>query len=123
MSGDFSIRNVDDDLIVELKLMLECHNLLWSRQRRREISPAQADMGAEQLTSADLTLYAARQLMRQALNIAVTLDPAIYDCVYLALALSLACPMVTVDKKLCNELPASFPVRVARLRDSAASLA
>ncbi len=26
-------------------LMLECSNVLWSRQRRREISPAQADTG------------------------------------------------------------------------------
>jgi predicted nucleic acid-binding protein len=57
------------------------------------------------------------------LDIAVKLDHPVYDCVYLALALSLACPMVTADNKLCNKLLASFPARVVRLRDSEAALA
>jgi predicted nucleic acid-binding protein len=43
-------------------------------------------------------------LMPIALEIAVRVQQAVYDCIYLALAVNNDCKMVTADERFCNAL-------------------
>lgn len=54
--------------------------------------------------SGDLQVYSSQSLMPLALDIAVRIDQAVYDCVYLALAVTNQCQMVTADERFYNSL-------------------
>jgi predicted nucleic acid-binding protein len=49
------------------------------------------------------------ELMDDALTLALRLGQALYDCVYLALALRRRCELVTADEKLCAAVQSQFP--------------
>lgn len=79
-------------------------NILWKRVRRREATVEQAQHDLTVLMSGDLQIYSSQTLMPLALEIAVRIDQAVYDCVYLALAVTNQCQMVTADERFYNSL-------------------
>jgi len=52
-----------------------------------------------------------RTLMTEALGIAFTYDRAVYDCLYVALAVRSKSQMITADERLANALAAYLPVK------------
>lgn len=82
----------------------EIGNILWKRVRRGEttLENAQSDLGT--LIGVSLQIHPSLPLMPLALNIAVRIQQAVYDCVYLALAVTHECQMVTADERFLNAL-------------------
>lgn len=88
-------------------LIAECGNILWKKVRRAELSEAEAMLAAGLLQRADIGLEPMRPLLEPATRLAFALDHSAYDCVYLALAQQLGCPMVTADARLCRKVQAA----------------
>lgn len=89
----------------------ECANVLWKAVRQGRVSRSTADLGAEILQSYDFPTASSRELLDEALRLAVTFDRSTYDCFYVALALRVKGQMITADEKLANALAAHLPVK------------
>ena len=82
-------------------LLVEACSIAWKKVRRQEIRPAQA---RELLASLRrrLKLYPTVELVEPALEIALTLDHPVYDCLYIACAEAVGGVLVTADQRLCK---------------------
>jgi predicted nucleic acid-binding protein len=81
-------------------LIAECATILWKKVRRQELSEAEAILAARLLQRADIGLEPMHPLLEAATRLALVLDHPAYDCIYLALAETLSCAMVTADERL-----------------------
>ncbi|MFB2939005.1 type II toxin-antitoxin system VapC family toxin [Aerosakkonemataceae cyanobacterium BLCC-F154] len=82
----------------------EIGNIFWKQVRRGEMSLAEAQEKFAELSLVDFKICASLPLMPLALEVAVRIDQAVYDCVYLALAVTNQCQMVTADERFYNAL-------------------
>jgi predicted nucleic acid-binding protein len=89
----------------------ELANFLWKGVRRKEISAATAETSLQQMTTHGFPTIPSQTILPQALSIAISFDRAIYDSVYVALAVEQKASLVTADEKLANALAAYFPVK------------
>ena len=80
-------------------LIAECANVLWKKVKRNELNRSEAVVAARLLARAEIELAPMRALLEDATALAITLDHSAYDCVYLALAESLSCDLVTADTR------------------------
>ncbi|HJU20576.1 MAG TPA: type II toxin-antitoxin system VapC family toxin [Stellaceae bacterium] len=80
-------------------LAAECANVLWRKVRLKELAEEEAAFAARLLQRADIELMPMRPLLEPAMRLAIALDHPAYDCVYLALAESLSCDLVTADER------------------------
>ncbi len=80
------LRNPNYTLLVPDFFFPEIGNILWKRVRRGEttLEYAQEDLGA--LMGLGLQIIPSLPLMPQAIEVAVRIQQAVYDCVYLTLA-------------------------------------
>ena len=85
-------------------LIAECANILWKKVKRGELTADEAITGARILQQGDIDILPTRHLMDTATRLAIDLDHAAYDCIYLALAMEHECPMVTADDRLRRKL-------------------
>ncbi|MCW5315643.1 PIN domain-containing protein [Nostoc sp. KVJ3] len=85
----------------------EVGNVLWKRVRRGEDTTENARKTLVDLNAVPLEVYLSQPLMPLALDIAIQTDRAVYDSLYLALAITQQCQMVTADGKFYNALKAS----------------
>ena len=101
-------------------LAAECANILWKKVRRGELSPDEAGLAARLLERADIELAPMRALLETATRLAIALEHPAYDCIYLALAESLSCDLVTADQRLsAKALPAGHQSKILALAASA----
>ena len=100
-------------------LIAECANALWKKARRNELTTEEASLCARLLQSADVELSPMRPLLESATRLAVALDHPAYDCVYLVLAESLSCDLVTADARLVVKARAGGKSKVLALADTA----
>lgn len=63
-----------------------------------------AQIAVKLLQSDDLALVPLSILTSSALQLALTLEHPVYDCLFIALAVREACPFVTSDQKLLQKL-------------------
>jgi len=92
------VRLVAPDLLIP-----EVGNVIW--KRRREIPVAEIEAIAVALSSAcPVSLYPSSALLQGALSVALAYGRSVYDSLYLALAVSEACPLVTADERFSNAL-------------------
>lgn len=107
-------------------LVPECANILWKKVGRRELLPEEALLAARLLMAAEIELRPMRSLLEAATRIAVALDHAAYDCIYLALAVQADCRFVTADavfvRKVRQHRHAQLGESVLLLREAAARL-
>jgi predicted nucleic acid-binding protein len=82
----------------------ELVNVFWKRVRRGEDTADNAKQTLADLNTIPLEVYLSRPLMPLALDIALQSDRAVYDSLYLALAITQQCQMVTADEKFYNAL-------------------
>ncbi|MBE9050700.1 type II toxin-antitoxin system VapC family toxin [Nostocales cyanobacterium LEGE 11386] len=82
----------------------EVANVLWKRVRRGEDTADNARQTLADLTTIPLEMYLSQPLMPLALDIALQNNRAVYDSLYLALAITQQCQMVTADEKFYNAL-------------------
>ena len=89
----------------------EMGNIFWKAVRTRRCPRHYAEESAVSLRAKDLTTASSRELMSDALAIAITFDRTVYDSLYVALAVSHNIPLVTADERLANALAAKLPVK------------
>ncbi|GAX38733.1 type II toxin-antitoxin system VapC family toxin [Nodularia sp. NIES-3585] len=82
----------------------EVANVLWKRVRRGEDTVENARQTLADLNAFPVEVCLSQPLMLLALDIALENDRAVYDCFYLALAVTQQCQMVTADEKFYNAL-------------------
>lgn len=79
---------------------IECANILWKKVRVRDLTRRDALSNLDLLRLAPVAIVSTRELMPQALELALELQHPVYDCVYLALAIRQGAPLVTADQRL-----------------------
>ncbi len=98
-------------LIAPDLLVAECANALWKKTVRGELERDEALLAARLLQAADIELLPTRSLLEPAAKLAIELDHAAYDCVYLALAMDRDCRFVTADSRFNRKVDAGPLVR------------
>lgn len=91
-------------LLVPDFFFAEVTNVFWKRVQRQEDNTDNAKVALEAIASQPLQVYPSLELMFSAFDMAVQTKRAVYDCVYLTLAIKSQCLMVTADEKLVNAL-------------------
>jgi predicted nucleic acid-binding protein len=91
-------------LIAPELLTAECANILWKKVQRDELSEDEAFLAARLLQASDIEFLPTRSLLEAATRIAVELDHAAYDCLYLTLAVERDCRFVTADERFVRKL-------------------
>jgi predicted nucleic acid-binding protein len=89
----------------------ECGNVFWKAARRGRMSIDSANEALHTLMAQNLLTIPSRDLLQHALGIGHAFGHAIYDCVYVALAIRSNAQLVTADEKLANTLAAYLPVK------------
>lgn len=100
----FRLRNSDWKFLIPDFFFPEIGNIFWKRVRKGEMNLDEAQNHLAVLSLLPWQIYPSLSLMPMALEIAVRVDQAVYDCVYLALAVTNQCQMVTADKKFYNAI-------------------
>lgn len=86
-----------DTVLAPAWARVECAQALWKKVRRGEWSPHDARKALRALDQMALHIADASALAPQALDLACALNHSVYDCVYIALAMTEDVPLVTAD--------------------------
>lgn len=84
-------------------IILEVTNGVWKKVLRGEIESIQARTIAMAMQHSDLELYPSATFNDRALEIALSLQHPIYDCLYLACAEATGGGVVTADRRFFNK--------------------
>jgi predicted nucleic acid-binding protein len=87
------------DLLAPHLLWAEVGNTLWKRHRRRESSVEEVRRMLAEIQQLPVITFAHWPLFPEALDLAISLDQTVYDCLYLALAEARNSFMVTADRR------------------------
>ncbi len=87
-----------DRLIVPEFCLMECTNVLWKQVRFHGLAQADAEQLLRDLSRLPLRRTPVKRVLRMALRIGLHHRLAIYDSAYVALALQLSAPLLTVDQ-------------------------
>ncbi|MCL1462865.1 type II toxin-antitoxin system VapC family toxin [Argonema galeatum] len=91
-----------DELYVPEFCLLECANVLWKEVRFRGLSQTNAEQIIAELLALPFQMVSVSLLLPRALQIGLTHQLAVYDSLYIALALDRGFPLITVDDKQLN---------------------
>ena len=89
----------------------EVANALCKGVRQRRWRREDTEDGVADLTRYNFDTVPSLRLMEQALPIALNFGIALYDCLYVALALQAKADLITADERLANAMAARFPVK------------
>jgi predicted nucleic acid-binding protein len=92
------------NLIAPEIIFAEAGNVLRTRIRSGDFDLAAGQALFERLNSFNLESRPIRPFVARAFAIAIELDHAIYDCLYLALAERMAVPLVTADERFISAI-------------------
>ena len=102
---DVALHLLDDNaniLLVPNFFFPEIGNILWKRVRRGELTLEKAKEDLAELKRVNLQICASEPLISDALEIETRVNQAVYDCVYLTLAVNHNCLIVTADERFVN---------------------
>jgi predicted nucleic acid-binding protein len=89
-------------------LWAEVGNTLWKRHRRREASGEEVQRMLAEVRRLPVATFAHWPLLPKALDLAITLDQTVYDCLYLALAEARRSIMLTADRRFHDAVSSSI---------------
>lgn len=84
--------------------LLEMDNLICKWVRRGIVTHPEGDEIRDELRCQPIELFPFQKLLDYAFEIAGRMGCSLYDCLYLALAVSLKGKMATADRRLCERL-------------------
>lgn len=87
----------EDELLIPEFCLLECTNVLWKEVRFQGLPENQAAVITHELQMLAFRVVPVRDLLPRALQIGLACRLAVYDALYIALALQQDCPLITVD--------------------------
>ncbi len=88
-------------------VLAEIGNVVWKKHQEGSITFAELRKSLDLFDSLDLTLHPVREIIGVAVNGAVETGQSVYDWAYLALAISLSCPLMTADRKFFRAMRAT----------------
>ncbi|MAS36833.1 MAG: twitching motility protein PilT [Anaerolineaceae bacterium] len=92
--------------------MIECGNVLWKQVRFHDETAENVQRVFQDLRAFPLIKHRSEHLLPRALEIGLAQGLAVYDCVHIALAERLNCPLITVDVRQANAAQtASVPLK------------
>jgi predicted nucleic acid-binding protein len=91
----------------------EVANGLVSAERQGRLKKGESVLLLHDLQLNAPVFFPSSPLLVRAMEIALATRQAVYDCIYLALAESMGCELVTADDKLIKNLRPTFPFIVA----------
>ena len=98
-------------LIVPDIFWAEFGNIAWKGVRQGRWSRALAERAVSAMLAREFPTVSSSTLLSQALTIAINFERSVYDCLYVALAISAKAPLITADERLANALAAHFAVK------------
>jgi predicted nucleic acid-binding protein len=101
------ILSLNHELLAPDLIWAEVGNVIWKKWRRGEVPGHTAGDLLQDFRRYPVQTFASRALMSAAWDLAERYSRSFYDSLYLALAASAECPLVTADLKLYNRLKAS----------------
>jgi predicted nucleic acid-binding protein len=114
---DAALALLEQGLLAPDLLLIEFGNVMWKKVRRGEIGARQASE-ALKILPALVSLVSVGPYIDGALEIAVALDHALYDCLYLATAQMHGIPFATADRRLAEKCrSAGFAVPIVDVFD------
>ena len=93
-----------DDLRAPVLMLAEIGNALWKKARRGELGDRPAYAAQLALVKSLVVIMDESALLPRALDIALTLDHPIYDCIYLALAEQMDDRLVSADRRFLEKV-------------------
>ena len=98
------------ELIVPEFMLAEVANIVWKKSALLgELTQAEAQTIVDAVQELPLGYYYTSGLLSEAMRIAMTMKRTVYDSLYIALAASQECQLITDDRKLYDSLqPTSF---------------
>jgi predicted nucleic acid-binding protein len=107
--ADAAIRCLDEkyNLLVPDLFLAEFGSILWKKCRIGEITHADALTIFDALGRVPISTCRLEELIMPAFELATRMDRTIYDSIYLALAVSAKCRLLTADRKFYNAVSAS----------------
>ena len=94
-------------------MAVEATNAWWKKFRRREMTVVEAEQAVTRLLALDIVWTTAATLLRPAVRLAAELGHPVYDCIYLALAESDHCELLTADDIFARRVRSSCPFIVS----------
>jgi len=82
----------------------ELASVAWKRTRRKEIDASEAAALFADMRALPLSITPVHHLIDSSLQLALTCDRSVHDCLYLALAVQKRAVMWTADEQLVNAL-------------------
>jgi len=106
-------RQGQHELIAPDWFLAEVANILGKAAARKTITTAEARQGYQDVTRDAPVLWATVPLVDDAFDLALKHQRAVYDCLYLALALQEECRLVTADDAFVRQLQPVYPFVIA----------
>jgi predicted nucleic acid-binding protein len=98
------VGNKDIDLLAPDLIYPEAGNILWKKQRLKELTHSEAEEITDAILSLPLMIEASKSLLPLAVDIAIACGITVYDASYLSLAKVYETPLITADRKLVDVL-------------------
>lgn len=89
----------------------ELGNVFWKGVHQRRWPRGFAERAASDMRKRNFSTVPSLELLADALEIALSNDRSVYDCLYVALAVRSRTEMITADERLANALAARLPVK------------
>jgi predicted nucleic acid-binding protein len=99
------------ELLVPDIFWAECGNVAWKAVRQERLTRADAELALTSMLRLDFPTFSSSKLLADALPIAFSFGRAVYDSLYVALALQSKTQLITADERLANALAAKLPVK------------
>jgi len=98
--GADQLLETDSPLLAPDLMAVEATNAWWKKHRRREMERPDVEQAVTNLLALGIGWTPSAALLPSAARLAVELGHPVYDCLYLALAVSHAAPIATADERL-----------------------
>jgi predicted nucleic acid-binding protein len=99
-SGADELLETDSPLLARDLMAVEAANAWWKKLRRHEMERADVEQAITNLLALGIAWTPSAMLLPSAARLAVEFGHPVYDCLYLALAVTHAAPIATADKRL-----------------------
>jgi len=80
----------------------EAGNILWKKQRMKELTRSEVEEITDAIVSLPLKVEASRSFLSLAMDIAITYRITVYDAIYIGMARVYEIKMMTADRKLVD---------------------
>ena len=101
----------DVNLVVPDIFWAECGNVVWKAVRQQRFGRDEAEVAITSMMNRGIPTVSSIALLPKAVSIAFDFGQAVYDCLYVALAIKTKTQLITADERLANALAARFPVK------------